>query len=311
VGETASGEGRGRRDEGPQALVPPPSSLVPANIGAALTELGALLAAARIEEPRAEARDILAALLDVPRFWPSTNRDAALDASVWGDAQQAGRRRARGAPFAYAVGRASFRHLTLDVDERVLIPRQETEQLVERVLAEGPSGGVAVDVGTGSGAIALALATEGRFERVIATDVCLDALAVARRNAELLGPALRTPVEFRHGSLLAPLRGLRARAVVSNPPYVAYPEAPALPASVRDWEPSIALFSGADGLLATTAIVRASADVLEPGGLLALEVDSRRASLVAELALAHGAYRDVSVRLDLAGRERFVLAVRR
>jgi release factor glutamine methyltransferase len=280
-------------------------------VGAALTALTQLLTTAGIEEARAEARDIVAALLDVPRFWPSANRDAALDVSVWRDAQQAAQRRARGAPFAYAVGRAAFRHLTLDVDERVLIPRQETEQLVEQVLGQGLSGGVAVDVGTGSGAIALALATEGRFERVIATDVCLDALAVARRNAELLGVALRTPVEFRHGSLLAPVRGARVRAVVSNPPYVAYPEAPALPASVRDWEPSIALFSGADGLIATTAIVRDAADVLERGGLLALEVDSRRASLVAELALVHGAYRDVSVRLDLAGQERFVLALRR
>ena len=309
--DTASGERRGTGDERPRSLVPRPPSLVPHDIGAALTGLADLLAAAGIEEARAEARDIVAALLDVPRFWPSANRDVAIDGGVWREAQQAAHRRARGAPFAYAVGRAAFRHLTLDVNERVLIPRQETEQLVEQVLGEGLRGGVAVDVGTGSGAIALSLATEGRFERVIATDVCLDALAVARRNAELLGAALRTPVEFRHGSLLAPVRGVRARAVVSNPPYIAYPEAPALPASVRDWEPSIALFSGADGLLATTAIVRDAADVLERGGLLALEVDSRRASLVAELALAHGAYRNVSVRLDLAGQERFVLAVRR
>ena len=311
MGERSGDEGRGTSDEPPQLLVPRPSSLVPHTIGDAITELAERLAGTGVEEPRAEARDILAALLDVPRFWPSAHRDAALDVGVWRGAQHAAQRRARGAPFAYAVGRAAFRHLTLDVDERVLIPRQETEQLVEEVLGRGLSGGVAVDVGTGSGAIALALATEGRFERVIATDVCLDALAIARRNAVLLGAALRTPVEFRHGSLLAPVRGARVRAVVSNPPYIAYPEAATLPAGVRDWEPPIALFSGADGLLATTAIVRDAADVLERGGLLGLEVDSRRASLVAELALAHGAYRDVSVRLDLAGRERFVLALRR
>jgi len=309
VGEPS--EGRGSRVEGRGAATAQPSTLDPRTVGVALAALAELLAAGGVEEPRAEARDIVAALLDVPRFWPSTNRDAELDADVWRDAERAARRRTRGAPFAYAVGRAAFRHLTLDVDEGVLIPRQETEQLVETVLAVGLRGGVAVDVGTGSGAIALALASEGSFERVIGTDVSLDALAVARRNAELLVGALRAPVEFRHGSLLAPLADVRARVLVSNPPYIAYPEAATLPASVRDWEPAIALLSGADGLRATSAIVRDAAAVLEPGGLLALEVDGRRASLVAELALAHGAYRDVSVRLDLAGQERFVLAVKR
>jgi release factor glutamine methyltransferase len=169
---------------------------------------------------------------------------------------------------------------------------------------------VVADVGTGSGAIALALATESRCARVIATDVSLDALAVARANAALLAHALVAEVEFRHGSLLAPLRGLRLRAVVSNPPYIAYDEAAELPSSVRDWEPSIALLSGSEGMAAIAAIARDAADVLEPGGLLALEVDSRRASLAAELVASDGRYSDVRVRLDLAGRERFVLAVR-
>ena len=182
--------------------------------------------------------------------------------------------------------------------------------LVDEVLgAVGPSlGGIAVDVGTGSGAIAIALASEGPFGRVIGTDVSLDALTVARRNVELCARALRTPVELRAGSLLAPVRDVRARCVVSNPPYVSFDEASELPASVRDWEPALALYSGMDGMAATAAIVRQAADVLEPGGLLALEVDARRASLAAELAATDGRYRDVRVRLDLAGRERFVLA---
>src|SRR5206468_3396450 len=102
-----------------------------------------------------------------------------------------------GAPLAYAVGRASFRNLTLDVDERVLIPRPETEQLVELVLEEtlGRAGGVAIDVGTGSGAIAISLAAEGRFSRVYGTDISRDALDVARRNAIVSQPLTRTPVE--------------------------------------------------------------------------------------------------------------------
>jgi release factor glutamine methyltransferase len=181
---------------------------------------------------------------------------------------------------------------------------------VDEVLALGGSGGLAVDVGTGSGAIALALASEGTFDRVVGTDVSLDALAVARSNAHACRDALRVPVTFRHGSLLAPLLGERARVIVSNPPYIAYDEAAALPAAVRDWEPGVALFSGDNGMAATSALVRAAAELLEPGGLLALEVDARRAQLTAELAGADRRYREIGIRLDLAGRERFVVAWR-
>jgi release factor glutamine methyltransferase len=104
---------------------------------------------------------------------------------------------------------------------------------------------------------------------------------------------------------------LRVRAVVSNPPYIAFSELEALPSSVRDWEPPLALLSGDNGLAATRAIIRDASAVLEPGGLLALEVDTRRASLVAEATATDGHYRDVAVHLDLTGRERFVLARRR
>lgn len=278
----------------------------PATVGAALEHLELLLGVDR--DARREARDIVAALLDVPRSWPSANRDAECERLCYVRATDAAHRLTRGAPFAYAVGRACFRHLTLDVDERCLIPRPETEVLVDLVLAADLGAGTVVDVGTGSGAIALSLASEGRFGRVVATDISLDALAVARRNAELHASSLHCPVDFRQGSLLAPARDVRARAVVSNPPYIAFDEAAALPASVRDWEPAVALFGGADGMVAIAALVREAAGVLEPGGLLAMEVDARRASLAAELVLADGRYRDVGVRLDLAGRERFVIA---
>ncbi len=279
------------------------------SVGAALREVGERLRDGGVERPREEARDLLAALLDVPRFWPTLHRDAPLDRSVRDGALRAADRRASGAPFAYAVGRAAFRNLTLDVDERVLIPRQETEQLVELVLERG-AGGVIVDVGTGSGAVALALATEGRYDRVIGTDVSADAIEVARRNALLLAGALRCPVEWRTGADLGPVRDELARVVVSNPPYMALGEASALPESVRDWEPALALFGGADGMRAIAAIVQGAPAVLVAGGLLALEVDSRRAALAAELVAADGRYRNVHVHLDLAGRERFVLAER-
>lgn len=291
--------------------IAPPAA--PGTVADALGALAEVLARAGVPEPRAEARDLIAALLDVPRFWPTTHRDAPLDGATLALARLAAERRARGAPFAYAAGRAAFRHLTLDVDARVLIPRQETEVLVDLVLDAGlPAGGVALDVGTGSGAIALALASEAAFDEVIATDVSLDALAVARGNVAMLQGALRARVTFAHGSLLAPIApGVRARAVVSNPPYIAHEEAAQLPASVRDWEPALALYSGEGGMAAITAIVRQAAAVLEPAGLLALEVDSRRASLAAEKVMADGRYAHVQVKLDLAGRERFVLARRR
>lgn len=261
-----------------------------------------------------QSHDIIAALLDVPRFWPSSNaRDAVAD-GVCRAARAAVRKLRSGAPFAYAVGRAPFRHLTLDVDERVLIPRPETEVLVDEVLrltnGSREGRGVVIDVGTGSGAIALSLASEGDFARVIATDVSIDALAVARRNAFVLAGALRATVEFRHGSLMCPVRGVQAAVVVSNPPYISFAEAEALPASVRDWEPALALLSGAEGMAATIEIIRCAADVLQPAGVLALEVDVRRASLAAELLAVDPRYREVAVRLDLTGRERFVIARR-
>jgi release factor glutamine methyltransferase len=240
-----------------------------------------------------------------------------LDPHVIAPARHAVSQLIAGAPFAYAVGRVTFRHFDLRVDQRVLIPRPETEVLVDEILhrfrpryAVGRDWGTAVEIGTGSGAIALSLAAEGKFSRVVATDTSLDALAVARKNAELVADALHCPLEFRAGSLLAPVRDLRPRLIVSNPPYVAFDEIAKLPVSVRNWEPPAALLSGSHGLAATAAIVQEGASLLDAGGILALEVDERRASTVAEMLMTAGGYIDVGVRLDLTGRERFVFASR-
>lgn len=280
-------------------------------------EVAVVLGAAGIPDMRKLTADILAALLDVPRSWIVLNKYAPLDADLARAAHVAARRLAAGAPFAYAVGRAQFRHLNLAVDSRVLIPRPETEVLVGEILSrframrtDAADWGVAVDIGTGSGAIALSLATEGRFSRVIATDSSLDALDVARRNATFASPGRRCPVEFRCGSLIGPVRGVTARLLVSNPPYIAFGEAEQLPPSVRNWEPPTALLSGSSGLDATAAIVQGGVSLLESGGLLALEVDARRASLVADMVMAETAYVDIGVVLDLTGRERFVFASR-
>ncbi len=169
---------------------------------------------------------------------------------------------------------------------------------------------MAIDVGTGSGAIALALATEGRFSRVYGTDISLDALAVARANVASARRSLRAPVDLVHGSLLGPLLDVRAVWWCRTLRTLRWAKPRSLPASVRDWEPAVALFSGGDGLAATARLVREAAEVLEPDGLFAIEVDARRASLAAELVARERRFHAVRVELDLTGRERFVLARR-
>jgi release factor glutamine methyltransferase len=280
-------------------------------VGDLLGELECAITGTAEADPQREACDIIAALLDLPRHWPAAHRHEAVAPALARKALGAAEARRRGMPLAYAVGRAAFRLLTLQVDERVLIPRPETEGLVDLVLERSLSGGLAIDVGTGSGAIALSLSQEGRFDRVIGTDVSTDALVVARHNADSVARSLCTPVEFRAGTDLAPVRGMRARAIVSNPPYISWPEAAALPSSVRDWEPPVALYSGESGLDATARLVAEAAAILEPSGMLALEVDVRRAEQVAEMLIAESHFTDVVVTKDLFGRERYITGLRR
>ena len=278
-------------------------------VGALVDSIAARLATAGVAESDVEARDLVAAVAGEGRFWPRLHAAGNVAPSIAERAFDAASRRLSGMPFAYAVGRAAFRHLTLFVNEHVLIPRQETEVLVDLVLERRRTGRCA-DIGTGSGAIALALAAEGRYERIVATDISLGALHVARRNAELLQPKLRATVTFQSGDLLAPLAGERFDVVVSNPPYIAYDESDELPASVRDWEPCHALFSGGSGLDVSRRIIGDAPGILSAGGLLALEVDCRRALQVAELVASNGNFSGIEVCQDLAGRDRFVLAIR-
>lgn len=291
-----------------------PAGTAPAtSVGELVERLASELLRNGIENPTAEARELVAALYDAPRFWPIANAGNAVDDAHRTRATEALRLRLLGAPLAYAVGRAAFRTLSLAVDERVLIPRPETERLVDLVLehASRLAGGIAIDACTGSGAIALSLAAEGSFSRVYGTDISRDALAVARLNVDACANVLRAPIDLVEGSLLAPLSHVRAHVVVSNPPYIALGEAAELPASVRDWEPAVALYSGGEGMSATARLVREAGHVLEAGGVLAIEVDARRASLAAELVSRAQCFQNIRVELDLTGRERFVLAIRR
>lgn len=277
-------------------------------VGALLDDLAAVIGGPDLPPDRAVARDLLSTLLDKPRFWPTAHRDAAVSADVAARAHRAARDLRGGMPMAYAVGQAAFRHLTLKVDANVLIPRPETELLVDIALGATHGRGRVADVGTGSGAIALALASEGRFDAVIATDISPGALEVAGQNLAAIPADRRGVVTFRQGDLLAPLRGERLSAIVSNPPYIAERERDELPALVRDWEPAVALFSGDDGMHAIARLVAEAADVLDPGGLLVLEIDSRRAATARHMAETNGRWAGIHLRSDLTGRERFLVA---
>lgn len=266
---------------------------------------------------RLQAAGVASAQREVMWLWRASGDDAegprwALDAGpVATDRAQAFERmvarRASGEPLAYAVGRAGFRTLELAVDRRVLIPRPETEGLVQHVLdwaAASGRWGRAADIGTGSGCIALSLATEGRFSEIIATDLSEDALQLARENAQRLGLAR---VRFASGDLLAALDDGRFDVIVSNPPYVTAAEHAKLEAGVREFEPAGALVGGPDGLVPTRTLIEGAASHLTEGGLLAIEVDCDRGAAVAAYARSRG-WPDARIAADVFGRPRFFLA---
>jgi release factor glutamine methyltransferase len=239
-------------------------------------------------------------------------RDEAKPPEVVAKFREAVERLERGVPFAYAVGRVGFRTLDLAIDPRALIPRPETERLVELVLEYGKretrngKRGLAADIGTGCGCIALALAVEGYFDKVIAVEQSPAAAALARENVARIAP--QTPVEIREGNLLGPLvpKGERYRVIVSNPPYLSAADHAELDRSVADFEPREALVSGADGLEATRRLFAGAAALLEPEGLLALEIDERRADAVRCLGREYGWL--VEIHADLFGCPRYALA---
>ena len=221
------------------------------------------------------------------------------------------RRRLRREPVAYIVGRKGFRNIELSVDRRVLVPRPETELLVEIALERAPAR--VLDLGTGSGAIALAVADEMPGCAVSATDTSAAALEVARANAERLGLADR--VRILAGSVP---EGETYDLVLANLPYVAESEWPSLQPEVTQWEPREALLAGADGLDAIRGLLLelersssryAGTSAFAPGGALALEVGDGQARTVAALLEAAG-FSAIEIRADLAGIERVVLGER-
>jgi release factor glutamine methyltransferase len=220
-------------------------------------------------------------------------------------------RRLAGEPLQYIEGRAAFRELWLRVDGSVLIPRPETEQLVQCVLdwCRGKEALSGLDLGTGSGAIAVSLALEGPFERVVAVDISAAALKVAGINATEAGQG--DQVELRYGSLFGALEPAeRFDVIVSNPPYIAAAESDTLPAEVRDWEPELALYAGPTGLEMIEQIVEAAPRYLRAGGLLAIEIAPGLADATRAAVRRAGCYGGDRLRRDLSGSKRIVLAER-
>jgi release factor glutamine methyltransferase len=279
---------------------------------------------------------LLAGVLELDRLSLYLQFDRPLTAEELGRFKPLLRRRAAREPLQYILGRASFREMEVRVDPRVLIPRPETEELVQAVLDWAHSRDRtdlrALDVGTGSGVIALALVTEGPFSSVIAVEESHAALGLAQENSKrYLSAAVDEPsgtetlcfrgsprdeggpprmLELREGDLFLPVAGERFDVVVSNPPYVAEGERHVMEPEILDWEPDAALFAGSEGLDVLKRLIRDAPDHLVPGGLLALEIGAGQGDRVAGLVMEAKAFEDIRVMKDLAGKDRILLAVR-
>lgn len=240
-----------------------------------------------------EARLLLAAATGFSEASVLAHPERELPAEAEARFRELAARRARGEPIAYLLGEKEFYGLTLAVNPAVLIPRPETELLVERALARGPAS--VLDLGTGSGAIALAIKRHLPAARVVAVERSAAALAVARRNALKLG----LEVDFRHGLWFEPVAGERFDLVVSNPPYVAMGDAHLSQGDLR-FEPQSALVAGPDGLAAIREIVAGAAAHLNPGGWLLLEHGMGQDAEVRRLLCEQG-LEEVRTWPDLAG----------
>jgi release factor glutamine methyltransferase len=256
------------------------------------------LAGRGIDTARVDAELLLARALGLSRIELYTQHDRPLTDAERTAARELVQRRGQREPLAYVLGDWDFRRLTLKTDRRALVPRPETEIVVERCLAllEGVEAPRILDVGTGTGAIALALKQERPDATVTATDLSADALALAGENAE----ANELEVRFVEGDLLAGVAG-PLDLVVSNPPYVGAEELDALEPEVRDWEPRSALADEGQ----TLRLARAARSVLD--GWLVLEVHEERAQALSDELVKLG-YRRVGIGLDLAEKERMLEA---
>ena len=282
-------------------------------VKAALDWTATYLAEKDDPHPRRSAEWLLSAATGLSRVELYAYYDRPLSPEERATLREAVKRRAAGEPLQYVTGEVAFRHLVLQVRQGVLIPRPETEVLVDQVLSAIDDAVVlrsearVVDLCTGSGCIALAIAGERPGARVRATDLSPLAVAATAENGERL--SLTDRVSVFEGDLFAPLslewRG-SVDVVISNPPYVPSADLPTLPAEVVGFEPHLALDGGADGLAVFRRILADAREWLAPGGLLAVELDERMVRSAATEASEW--YEDVRVVTDLAGRDRIATA---
>ena len=269
---------------------------------------GEYLDARAIEHGRLNAEHLLAHVLGMGRLQLYLHFDRPLTVSERERFKPLLRRRAAREPLQYILGSAPFRDLVLRVDGRVAIPRPETEYLIDVLCRAAGRERVfesALDVGTGSGAIALALAAEGVARAVTATDISPPALAVARHNATAAGVAT---IDFLEGRLLEPVAGRTFDLVLANPPYLTESEWDGAQPEVRRWEPRLAMVGGADGLEVIRSLVAGLDDVLRPGGWVGLELGNSQAAQVVGMLEEVPALGSVGTHDDLTGLRRYVLA---
>jgi release factor glutamine methyltransferase len=258
-----------------------------------------------VPSPRLDADRMLAHVLGLQRLDLYLDLERPLIPSEVDAFRELVRRRGRREPLAYVLGSWSFRGLEIAVDPRVLVPRPETEWLVERALARiaGMEAPRVLDVGTGSGAIAISIAVERPGSTVVATDVSEDALAVARQNAAVHGAA----IDFRQGSLLAPVVGAQFDLVIANLPYVG--EGETVDPEVSGFEPALAVFAPDAGRSLVARLIREVPVVLAHGGVVALELGPGHAAWAVE-RLGEAGLVDAEAEADLAGVVRLVFARR-
>lgn len=263
-----------------------------------------------VEGARLDAELLLAHCLGVPRIQLYLQFEKPLEDREVDAYRELVRRRARREPAAYLTGSREFWSLDLRVDARVLVPRPDTERLVEEALARATAAeGHLLDLGTGSGAVALAFLSERPGWRAVGTDTSTGALEVAADNAQRLGLSER--FEARQGDLFEPVSGEVFDLVVSNPPYIPTADIDGLEAEVSRFEPRAALDGGPDGLCVIRRIAARAADHLVPGGTVALEFGVDQADAVRGILQKDGGFGEVSILDDYAGRPRVAAARRR
>lgn len=259
------------------------------------------LAEKGVENSRREAEWMLCSVAGLDRVGLYLNFDRPLIDEELAAYRSMVARRARREPLQYLLGSQEFDGLEFKVSPAVLIPRHDTETLIEAVCEHANAASSIVDIGTGSGCIAVSLAKRMPEAVVTAVDIAPDALVVAKANAELNSAV----VEFLHGSFFAPLSGRTFDLIVSNPPYINSADIASLQPEVRDFEPRLALDGGADGLDAYRILAEQGPEHLNPGGWLIMEVGAGQAEAVSAL-LALAGLSDIFVRKDSASIQRVV-----